>query len=77
MLRGARAETYPALTIAAIVPASAGGPTDTIGRIVMQHMQETLGQSIIIENIGGASGTLGTGRVARAKPDGYTIALAA
>src|SRR5664279_5926842 len=73
--RIARAETYPARTIMAIVPASPGGPTDTIGRIVTQHMQATLGQSIIIENIGGASGTIGTGRVERATPDGYTIGI--
>ena len=75
LLRTAKAETYPARTIMAIVPASPGGPTDTIGRIVAQHMQTTLGQSIIIENIGGASGTIGTGRVARATPDGYTIGI--
>lgn len=73
--RIARAETYPVRTITAIVPASPGGPTDTIGRIVAQHMQATLGQSIIIENVGGASGTIGTGRVARATPDGYTIGI--
>jgi len=73
--RIARADTYPARTITAIVPASAGGPTDTIGRIVTQHMQGTLGQSIIIENVGGASGTIGTGRVVRATPDGYTIGI--
>jgi tripartite-type tricarboxylate transporter receptor subunit TctC len=75
ILRTAKAETYPARTIIAIVPASPGGPTDTIGRIVTQHMQATLGQSIIIENIGGASGTIGTGRVERATPDGYTIGI--
>jgi len=73
--RIARAETYPARTISAIVPASAGGPTDTIGRIVTQHMQTTLGQSIVIENVGGASGTIGTGRVVRSAPDGYTIGI--
>ena len=58
-----------------IVPANAGGPTDTIGRILAQRMQVTLGQNVIIENIGGASGTLGTNRVVRAAPDGYTIGL--
>jgi tripartite-type tricarboxylate transporter receptor subunit TctC len=57
------------------VPASAGGPTDTIGRIVMARAQQLLGQSIIIENIGGASGTIGTGRLVRADPDGYTIGI--
>src|SRR5665647_2730069 len=73
--RIARADTYPARTITAIVPASAGGPTDTIGRIVAQHMQTTLGQSVVIENVGGASGTIGTGRVVRATPDGYTLGI--
>jgi tripartite-type tricarboxylate transporter receptor subunit TctC len=71
----ARAQNYPSRTINAIVPASAGGPTDTIGRIVTQHMQATLGQSIVIENVGGASGTIGTGRVVRSAPDGYTIGI--
>jgi tripartite-type tricarboxylate transporter receptor subunit TctC len=58
-----------------IVPAAAGGPTDTIARIMAQRMQMTLGQNVIIENIGGASGTLGTNRVVRAAPDGYTIGI--
>ncbi len=71
----ARAQAYPVKPITMIVPANAGGPTDTIGRILAQRMQQTLGQSIVIENIGGASGTLGTARVARATPDGYTIGL--
>src|SRR4051812_47163849 len=71
----ARAQAYPAKAITMIVPANAGGPTDTIGRILAQRMQQTLGQNIVIENIGGASGTLGTARVARATPDGYTIGL--
>jgi len=71
----ANADTYPSRTITAIVPASAGGPTDTIGRIIAQHMQTTLGQTIVIENVGGASGTIGTNRVVRATPDGYTIGI--
>jgi tripartite-type tricarboxylate transporter receptor subunit TctC len=74
-MSGGYAQNYPAKPIRMIVPASAGGPTDTIGRTVAQHMSETLGQSVIIENVGGASGTLGTGRVARATPDGYTIGI--
>src|SRR3954469_3046677 len=69
----ATAQTYPTRPVTAIVPASAGGPTDTIARIVMARAQQLLGQSIIIENVGGASGTIGTGRVVRAEPDGYTI----
>jgi tripartite-type tricarboxylate transporter receptor subunit TctC len=69
------AQPYPARSITAIVPASAGGPTDTIGRIVMARAQQLLGQTIVIENVGGASGTIGTGRVVRADPDGYTIGI--
>src|SRR5258705_11822146 len=73
--RIARAQAYPVKPITMIVPANAGGPTDTIGRILAQRMQQSLGQNIVIENIGGASGTLGTNRAARAPPDGYTIGL--
>jgi tripartite-type tricarboxylate transporter receptor subunit TctC len=69
------AQGYPTRPVTAIVPASPGGPTDTIGRIVMARAQELLGQTIVIENVGGASGTIGTGRVARAEPDGYTIGI--
>src|SRR4029079_17270650 len=53
----------------------AGGPTDTIARIVMARAQQTLGQTIIIENVGGASGTIATGRVVRAEPDGYALII--
>ncbi len=71
----ASAQGYPARPVTAIVPASAGGPTDTIGRIVMARAQQLLGQTIVVENVGGASGTIGTGRVVRADPDGYTIGI--
>lgn len=71
----AAAQSYPARPVTAIVPASAGGPTDTIGRIVMARAQQILGQNIIIENVSGASGTIGTGRLVRAEPDGYTIGI--
>src|SRR5437660_3024792 len=74
-ISAASAQSYPTRSVTAIVPASAGGPTDTIARIVMQRAQQLLGQTIIIENIGGASGTIGTGRVVRADPDGYTIGI--
>src|SRR5438552_107770 len=73
--RIARAQAYPTRPITMVVPANAGGPTDTIGRLLAQRMQVTLGQNVVIENIGGASGTLGTNRVVRAMPDGYTIGL--
>lgn len=71
----AGAQPYPNRPITMIVPASAGGPTDNIGRVLAQRMSVTLGQNIIIENVSGASGTIGTTRVERATPDGYTIGL--
>jgi hypothetical protein len=58
-----------------IVPFPAGGPTDTIGRVLAERMAATLGRPIIVENPVGASGSIGTGRAARATPDGYTLAL--
>jgi tripartite-type tricarboxylate transporter receptor subunit TctC len=58
-----------------VLPFSAGGPTDTLARIIAARMQVSLGQSIIIENVTGAAGTIGVGRVARAAPDGYTISV--
>jgi tripartite-type tricarboxylate transporter receptor subunit TctC len=57
------------------VPFAAGGPTDTIARVVAQRMSATLGQSIVIENVTGADGTIGVGRVARAAPDGYMLCV--
>ena len=74
-MASATAQVYPARPITMIVPASAGGPTDNIGRILAQRMQTSLGQNVIIENVSGASGTIGTTRVARAAPDGYTIGI--
>jgi tripartite-type tricarboxylate transporter receptor subunit TctC len=69
------AQTYPSRPITLIVPFPAGGPADAIGRIVAERMRASLGQAIVIENVTGAGGSIGTGRVARAKPDGYTIAI--
>jgi tripartite-type tricarboxylate transporter receptor subunit TctC len=66
---------YPAQAITTIVPFSAGGSTDTIGRLIAEPMTGKLGQQVIVENIGGAGGTLGAGRAARATPDGYTLLL--
>lgn len=74
-LASAQAQSYPTRQITAVVPASAGGPTDTIARIVMARAQQSLGQTIVIENIGGASGTIATGRVVRAEPDGYMLII--
>src|SRR5262249_6492653 len=73
--RIAWAQTYPTRPITMIVPASAGGPTDTIGRIIAEHMRATLGQTIVIENVGGAGGSIAVGRVARSAPDGYVIGV--
>ena len=58
-----------------IVPYAAGGPVDTVGRIMAQGLTEVLGQQVIIENIGGAGGMTGANRVAKATPDGYTFLL--
>ena len=69
------AAQYPNKPITVIVPFAAGGPTDVIARLVGEHMSRTLGQPIIVENIGGAGGTIGMTRAVQAKPDGYTIAV--
>ena len=71
----AQAAGYPERSITMIVPFSAGGPTDTVARLVAESMSKDLGQQIIIENVGGAGGTLGAGRVAKADADGYTLLL--
>jgi tripartite-type tricarboxylate transporter receptor subunit TctC len=71
----ANAQTYPERTITMVVPFSAGGPTDTVARLVAESMSKDLGQQIIVENVGGAGGTLGAGRVAQSDPDGYTLLL--
>jgi tripartite-type tricarboxylate transporter receptor subunit TctC len=69
----AQAQDYPTRSITMIVPFAAGGPTDVVARIVTGHMAQTLGQSIIIENVVGAGGTTATARAARAANDGYTL----
>ena len=68
----AQAQVYPSRPITIIVPFAAGGPSDTITRILGEHMRGSLGQPIIVDNVVGAGGTIGVGRAARAKPDGYT-----
>ena len=73
--RNADAQSYPTRPITMIVPATAGSFSDSFGRIIAERMREKLGRPIIIENIGGADGSIGAGRAARAKPDGYTIDL--
>jgi tripartite-type tricarboxylate transporter receptor subunit TctC len=69
------AAQYPNKPITVIVPFAAGGPTDVVTRLVGDHMSRTLGQTLVVENIGGAGGTLGMTRAAQAEPDGYTIAV--
>ena len=66
---------YPTKSITLVVPAAAGGPTDTVARLIGESMGKTLGQSVIVENVGGAGGTIGMARVAKAAPDGYTVAV--
>src|SRR4051812_44374905 len=66
---------FPAKPITVIVPAAAGGPTDTVARMISESMTRTLGQTVIVENVGGAGGTIGMTRVSKAAPDGYTLAV--
>jgi tripartite-type tricarboxylate transporter receptor subunit TctC len=70
-----RAQPYPTRPITMIVPFPPGGAVDAIGRVLAERMKGLLGQPIIIENVSGAGGSIGTGRAARAPPDGYTIDL--
>jgi tripartite-type tricarboxylate transporter receptor subunit TctC len=71
----ARADSFPSHPITIVVPFSAGGPTDAMARILSERMHAELGQTILIENVTGAAGSLGVGRVVRAAPDGYTISI--
>jgi tripartite-type tricarboxylate transporter receptor subunit TctC len=73
LLRVATAQTYPSRPITMIVPGPPGGPLDSLGRVLAERMKGTLGQPVIIENVSGADSSIGVGRLARAKPDGYTI----
>jgi tripartite-type tricarboxylate transporter receptor subunit TctC len=69
------AQTYPSRQVTMVVPFTAGGPTDTLARILAERMGRTLGQTVIVDNTTGAAGTLGVARVVRAAPDGYTIGI--
>jgi tripartite-type tricarboxylate transporter receptor subunit TctC len=71
----AAAQSYPAKPITIIVPAAAGGPTDTVARLMADSMGRTLGQQVLVENLGGAGGTIGMARLAKAPADGYTLAV--
>src|SRR2546429_3168908 len=74
-LASAQAQTYPARPITMIVPLAPGGSTDVIGRIMAEGMRASLGQPVVVENVTGAGGTIGIGRLARATPDGYTFGI--
>jgi tripartite-type tricarboxylate transporter receptor subunit TctC len=69
------AQSYPTKPITIVVPAAAGGPTDTVARLMADSMTRTLGQQVLVENVGGAGGTIGMARVAKAPADGYTLAV--
>ena len=69
----AAAQTYPSRVVKMVVPYPAGGPTDVIARIVAEELGRDLGQNVVVENLAGASGAVGTRQVAKAEPDGYTI----
>jgi tripartite-type tricarboxylate transporter receptor subunit TctC len=71
----ASAQAYPSRPVTMVVPYPAGGPSDTLGRILAESMRAFLGQPVVIENVSGAGGAIGVGRVARAAPDGYTLSL--
>src|SRR4051794_1926902 len=70
-----RAQTFPSRSITLIVPFAAGGPTDVLARILAEHMRGTLGQTVVIENVTGASGAIAGLRAARSAPDGYTLTI--
>ena len=73
--RTAMAQAYPSRSITMVVPFAAGGPVDTLARTLAERMRASLGQTVVIENVTGAGGSIGTGRVARAAPDGYTLVI--
>jgi tripartite-type tricarboxylate transporter receptor subunit TctC len=75
LAQGVIAQDYPTKVITMVVPFAAGGPTDTVGRLIAVPMSKTLGQQIIIENVAGAGGTIAANRVAKSAPDGYTILI--
>ncbi|MFL5028660.1 MAG: Bug family tripartite tricarboxylate transporter substrate binding protein, partial [Xanthobacteraceae bacterium] len=72
---GAGAQDWPARPVTLVVPFAAGGPVDVGGRILAQRLSEILGRQIVVENVGGAGGSTGASRVAKASPDGYQVLL--
>jgi len=75
MASGAFAQDYPTKPITVIVPFAAGGPTDTVSRLIAEALSEDLGQQVLVQNVGGAGGTLGAGQAAAAPNDGYTLLI--
>src|SRR5260221_10949547 len=73
--QSASAQQYPTRPITVVVPFAAGGPTDVLARILGQHMSQTLGQQIVVENLTGGGGSIGSAPVAKAAPDGYTMGI--
>src|SRR5688572_5261920 len=71
----AQAQSYPSRPVTLVVPYPAGGPSDTLARVLAEAMRGPLGQTVVVENVSGAGGSLGTGRVARSAPDGHTLSL--
>ena len=71
----AQAQTFPDRTISLVVPFAPGGAADTTGRIMADAMSRRLGKAVIVENVGGAGGSIGTARVKHSRPDGYTIGI--
>ncbi|MGH8261893.1 MAG: Bug family tripartite tricarboxylate transporter substrate binding protein [Steroidobacteraceae bacterium] len=71
----AAAHDYPMRPVTLVVPFAAGGPVDVLARIMAERMKLSLGQPVIIDNVAGAAGSIGVGRVARASPDGYTLSI--
>ena len=69
----AAAQTFPSRPVTIVVPFAAGGPIDTLARVLAERMRAPLGQPVVVENVSGAAGSIGVGRVARAAPDGYTL----
>src|SRR6185436_6191540 len=70
-----RADSYPSRPVTIVVPFPAGGPIDTLVRVLSEPMRVSLGQPVVIEHVAGAGGRLGVGRIARAAPDGYTLGV--
>src|SRR3954471_24468089 len=69
------AQTFPTRPMTLVIPFAAGGPTDVLGRVMAEAMSKSLGQQVVVENVGGAGGGTGSQRVARAAPDGHTFLL--